>query len=148
MKSVYRCWACKSQIESWFLEKADFKSDKGYRNLNDFVQKGDHYFWKWNNWDIIKEGQLLDANGKDFISFTFGSGCSVDVQLKEVGNMTEVVLTQKNIPTDEENRMNIYVGCITGWTFWLTNLKAYLEHDITLHAKGLQKDETTNLVNS
>jgi len=34
------------------------------------------------------------------------------------------------------------------WTFWLTNLKAYLEHNITLHAKGLNQDETMDLVNS
>jgi hypothetical protein len=44
--------------------------------------------------------------------------------------------------------MEIFVGCITGWTFWLTNLKAYLEHNITLHAKGLKQDETMDLVNS
>jgi hypothetical protein len=40
------------------------------------------------------------------------------------------------------------VGCSTGWTFWLTNLIAYLEHDITLHAKGLKQYETKDLVNS
>jgi hypothetical protein len=25
------------------------------------------------------------------------------------------------------------VGCSNGWTFWLANLKAYLEHGILLH---------------
>jgi hypothetical protein len=40
------------------------------------------------------------------------------------------------------------VGCATGWTFWLANLKAWLEHGITLHATGLSQADTTNLVNS
>ena len=70
------------------------------------------------------------------------------MKLMEKEGSTEVTLVQDNIPTDEESRMNLFVGCITGWTFWLTNLKAYLEHGITLHAKGLQQDETTDLVNS
>lgn len=48
----------------------------------------------------------------------------------------------------EENVRKIYVDCITGWTFWLTNLKAWLEHGITLHARGLAPEETENLVNS
>ena len=37
------------------------------------------------------------------------------------------------MPTDEETKMNIYNGCSCGWTFWLANLKAYLEHGILLN---------------
>jgi hypothetical protein len=29
--------------------------------------------------------------------------------------------------------MNIHVGCSNGWTFWLANLKAFLEHGILLN---------------
>ena len=94
------------------------------------------------------KGQVLKANGKDLISYTFGSGGIVIVKLNEVSNGTEIELTQEDIPTDEKSKMDVFVGCITGWTFWLTNLKAYLEHDITLHAKGLRQDETKGLVNS
>ncbi len=97
---------------------------------------------------FTEKGQILEANGKDLISFTFGSGGIVTVRLKEVKGNTEVELIQSDIPTDEKSKMEIYVGCITGWTFWLTNLKAYVEHNITLHAKGLNQDETMDLVNS
>ena len=145
---VYRCWATKGQIESWFLEKADFTFENKKRKTDEQAQKGDHFYWKWNNWDFTEEGEIREANGKDLISFTFGPGGFVSVSLKEVQGGTEVTLVQDDIPVDEEGKMNYYVGCITGWTFWLTNLKAYLEHNITLHAIGLKQHETKYLVNS
>jgi len=148
LETVYRCWATKTEIENWFLEKAAYSSSDKHREPDEPVQKGDHFSWKWNNWDFTEEGEILDANGKDFISFTFGKGGHVNVELNYRKGSTEVILTQKEIPTDEKSKMDIFVGCNTGWTFWLTNLKAYIEHGITLHAKGLKQDETTNLVNS
>ncbi|MBS4035351.1 MAG: SRPBCC domain-containing protein [Ignavibacterium sp.] len=146
--SVYRSWATKGQIETWFLEKADYFLGSKQRQADELVQKGDSFLWKWNNWDFIEKGQVLEANGKDLISFTFGSGGIVTIKLIEIANSTEIELTQKDIPTDDKSKMEIFVGCITGWTFWLTNLKAYLEYSVTLHAKGLQQEETKDLVNS
>ena len=148
IEAVYNCWTTQDQIETWFLEKADYYYGTIERKNNEKIKKGDKFSWKWNNWDIVEEGEILEANGNDFISFTFGSGGDVQVYLKEVGDSTEVKLIQDKIPTDDKSKMNYYVGCSTGWTFWLTNLKAYLEYGITLHAKELQQNETDNLVNS
>ena len=91
--------------------------------------------------------RILTANGRSEISFTFGKGGNVRVELTETAAATEVVLTQDDIPTDEQSKQEIYTGCATGWTFWLANLKAWLEHDITLHATGLKAGETADLVN-
>jgi hypothetical protein len=135
-------------MESWFLERADYHSGDTPRLPDEFIQEGDKFSWKWNNWDITEIGKILEANGLDAISFTFGSGGVVHVTMKEIAHSTELTLTQEEIPTDEKSKMDIFVGCITGWTFWLTNLKAYLEFGITFHAKGLQQDESTDLVNS
>lgn len=148
LEEVYRCWSTKSQIETWFLEKADFKSNEVLRKPDEFVQKGDRFVWKWNNWDFTEKGEILEANGIDSISFTFGSGGNVHVSLKSTNSSTEITLIQDDIPTDEKSKMDIFVGCITGWTFWLTNLKAYLEYGITLHSKGLKQEDTTDLVTS
>jgi uncharacterized protein YndB with AHSA1/START domain len=148
MEKIYRCWATQSEIEIWFLETAEYFSNGKLRQPDDLVQKGDQFSWKWNNWDFTEKGEILDANGIDLISFTFGAGGRVIVQLKDKSGMTEVILTQDEIPTDDKSKMEIFVGCNTGWTFWLTNLKAYVEHDITLHARGLRQDETNNLINS
>jgi uncharacterized protein YndB with AHSA1/START domain len=148
IEDVYSCWSTKLQIETWFLEKADFQSNNEQRKPDELVQKGDKFDWKWNNWDFTEKGKILEANGKDSISFTFGSGGNVHISLKTIDSSTEITLIQDEIPTDEKSKMDIFVGCITGWTFWLTNLKAYLEYGITLHSKGLKQEDTTDLVNS
>ena len=148
LQEVYECWSTQSKMEIWFLEKAEYKARDRYRDPMEQVQQGDDFTWKWNNWEILEKGQILEANGKDHISFTFGTEGVVHVMLNEKGNSTELVLKQEGIPTDDNSKMEVFVGCITGWTFWLTNLKAYLEHGVTLHAKGLEQDETTDLINS
>jgi uncharacterized protein YndB with AHSA1/START domain len=149
VREVYLCLATKSRIEKWFLEKADYYDEnRGKRASDDPVQEGDSFSWKWNNWDFEEEGKILNANAKDQISFTFGKGGNVHIQLNEKNGSTELVLTQDDIPDDEQSKMDLFVGCATGWTFWLANLKAWLEHGITLHATGLAQSETSDLVNS
>jgi uncharacterized protein YndB with AHSA1/START domain len=146
---VYESWAKPGLLTQWFLEKAEYAYDDGQkRQPDEFIQSGDRHEWKWNNWDVIEEGTVLKANDKDHLSFTFGKGGNVHIDLHEKDGGTELVLVQDNIPTDDEGKMNYYVGCNTGWTFWLTNLKAWLEHDITLHATRVPQSETDNLVNS
>lgn len=146
---LYRAWSTSGEIEKWFLEKAEyFSPDAIPRDNAELFQKDDTFIWKWNNWDFAEEGKILRANGKSGLSFTFGSGGVVHVDLKPKNGLTELTLVQEEIPTDEESKKNIYVGCATGWTFWLTNLKAWAEHGITLHATGLQQKDTTDLVNS
>jgi uncharacterized protein YndB with AHSA1/START domain len=149
MPAVYAAWAKPGQLTEWFLEKAVYTvKDKSARDPQSLVQKGDAFTWKWHNWDFEEKGEVLEANGTDAISFTFGPGGNVHVRLKHVSGGTEVTLTQDQIPTDDKSKKDIFVGCATGWTFWMTNLKAWLEHDITLHATGLKQSETADLVNS
>ena len=49
--SVYRSWATKGQLETWFLEKADYFFGSKQRQADELVQKGDSFLWKWNNWE-------------------------------------------------------------------------------------------------
>lgn len=55
IEEVYRCWSTKSKIETWFLEKANFTSNNGQREPDELVQKGDKFYWKWNNWILLKK---------------------------------------------------------------------------------------------
>lgn len=149
LSEVYIAWATQAMIEQWFLEKAHyFDAEHNQRKPEELVKKGDIFKWKWNNWNFEEEGKILKANGKDLISFTFGKGGNVHIELKSAKNGTEVILTQNDIPSDEKSKKEIFVGCSTGWTFWLANLKAFMEHGITLHATGLAQKETADLVNS
>ena len=135
LEKLYRCWATRKGIETWFLKEAEFVDSKGTaRKIDEEVQKGDRYKWQWHNWDGEEKGIVLQANGKDFLEFTFANGiCKVSVTLEEKPEAVLLTLKQYDMPTDEETKMNIYNGCSCGWTFWLTNLKAYLEHGILLN---------------
>ena len=149
VEEIYSAWATQSKIEQWFLEKAIYTSPEGKERKSDEpIEKGDSFTWKWNNWDIEEKGNIIDANGKDSLSFTFGTGGFVYIKLKSTDKGIEVLLVQDGIPVDERSKHDIFVGCSTGWTFWLANLKAWLEHGITLHEKGLKQEDTADLVNS
>lgn len=149
VEEIYAAWSIPEKISTWFLEKADYTSNKNQlRHPKEGVETGDKFTWKWHNWNIIETGEILSANGKDFISFTFGDAGQVSVQINSHPAGSELLLLQEEIPVDEKGKKSYYVGCSNGWTFWLTNLKAWLEHGILLNATGLEQNETSDLVNS
>lgn len=149
IQSVYDAWTIPGKITEWFLEKADYSGENEQeRNEDENIQNGDHFKWKWHNRENEEGGHILAANGSDRISFTFGTGGNVHIELNEHRLGTELTLVQDSIPIDEESKLDLFAGCNASWTFWLTNLKAWLEHGITLHATGLSMEETTDLVNS
>ena len=59
------------------------------------------------------------------------SKVSVSLEVKDGAIL--LTLKEYEIPTDEKSKMDIYNGCSNGWTFWLANLKAYIEHGILLN---------------
>ncbi|WP_372973759.1 SRPBCC domain-containing protein [Muriicola sp.] len=142
LEKLYWCWATPEGICSWFLQEAVYENREGReRKPKEFVGKGDRYTWRWYNWDGQETGEILQANGKDRIEFSFAEFCRVTVELAKDGDQVLISLTQANIPTDEESKIKLHVGCSNGWTFWLANLKAYLEYGILLHEteKNLRK---------
>lgn len=134
MQKLYWCWATTAGICSWFLRKAVYTTEEGTtRGSEEFIQVGDNYTWEWHNWDGQEKGKLLQTDGRSFVEFSFAEVSKVSVSLEDKGNAVLLTLTQFEIPLDEESKMNIYNGCSNGWTFWLANLKAYLEHGILLN---------------
>lgn len=138
LEKLYWCWSTAEGITSWFLKEAIYlKIDGKTRASNESVEIGDNYTWHWYNWDGKEEGQILQANGTDEIEFTFAGKSVVRIKLEEEYDAVLVTLKQYHIPTDEESKLHIHVGCSNGWTFWLANLKAYLEHGILLHERDI-----------
>jgi uncharacterized protein YndB with AHSA1/START domain len=138
LEKLYWCWGSPEGLCSWFLKEATFTDEKGgERQSSELVQAGDRYLWRWHNWDGKEEGSVLSANGKDSLEITFAGKSHVSVQLIPGKNTVLVVLKQYHIPTDEESKLHIHVGCSNGWTFWLANLKAYLEHGVLLHEREI-----------
>ncbi len=134
---IYDAWTKSEEIEKWFLQTASFfTSDGGLVSPNDAIAKGMHYTWSWYLYDGKESGRITEANGKDFLQFTFAGECLVDIKLKQVGETVIVELTQKHIPTDDDSKRSIRLGCDTGWSFFLVNLKSYYENGIDLRNKN------------
>ncbi len=139
VEKLYSFFATRDGITQWFLSNATYTSSEGeQRDLRESIQKGDHYVWEWHNWNGKEEGLILQANDSDFIEFTFGNdACKVSIHLEEATESTLLTLRQYEMATDEETKMNLYNGCSCGWTFWLANLKAYVEHGVLLNERDV-----------
>ena len=134
LDKLYWCWATKEGICTWFLRSAQYASKEGkLRDLKEKIKIGDEYIWEWHNWEGQEKGVILQANGTDFIEFSFAEVSKVSISLEKKEEAILLTLKQYEIPTDEKSKMNIYNGCSNGWTFWLANLKAYLEYGILLN---------------
>ena len=132
-RTLYHLWATEEGITSWFLRKATYQNPDGkIRNPTELIQKGDTYTWQWHNWDGSESGKVLEANDRNYIEISFESS-KVSIELEEREGITLVILKQFNIPLDEESKLNIHHSCSNGWTFWLANLKAFVEHGILLN---------------
>ena len=146
-QDIYAAWSTRRGLERWFLRVAEFaKPDNTLRDDIDAIAKGDAYRWLWYGYDdsVAEKGTILDANGKDFLRFTFAGSCVVTVVIKKEVDETIVELIQENIPLDETARTNYHLGCMTGWTFYLANLKSILEGGIDLRNRNQNLQKVIN----
>jgi hypothetical protein len=137
MQDIYNAWTKPCEIERWFLSKAAFYDSTGkavdrYNN----IEKNSAYEWKWYLYEPSEKGKITDCNGKDFIQFTFAGACLVDVKLADQDGFVIVELIQKNIPTDDNSKRSIRLGCDSGWSFFLLNLKSVYEGGLDLRNKN------------
>ncbi len=131
-EAIYKAWATRTGIESWFLRTSEFTCNETLRCGDGFAQKGDKYRWLWHGWsdETVQLGEILEANGIDCFQFTFHDPMIVTVRILEEQATNIVELVQTNIELDEDSRRNYFVGCGEGWTFYLANLKSVLEGGI------------------
>lgn len=134
---IYNSWTQTTELSKWFLKKVLITEG----SADGICRKGDKVEWHWHNAGFIESTTMLEANGTDKISFTFEGSMIVNLTISSEGPHSILTLEQTKIPTEDKDKMNFYAGCLGGWTFWLTNLKAYLEHNILLHDPKLGKRE-------
>ncbi len=136
LSTVYNSWTKSEELEKWFLSKATF-----YNTKNEIVsptvnvQPNSKYEWNWYAQSHFEEGKIIQTNNIDFLEFTFAGDCKVQVKLKQEDNYVLVELTQKEIPLDNQSKESIRLGCASGWSFYLLNLKSILEGGIDLRNK-------------
>lgn len=145
---LYRAWATRSGMEFWFLRLSEYKtSDDRVRAHDEMVTKGDKYKWLWYGWpdETVEYGEILEANGKDTFKFSFGKAGNCTVSIYKELDETIVELLQNNIPSDDAGKHYWHVGCKTGWTFYMANLKSQFEGGIDLRNKN---DKLQQMLNS
>ncbi|HEY9362506.1 MAG TPA: SRPBCC domain-containing protein [Chitinophagaceae bacterium] len=147
-EELYKSWATTRGMQDWFLRVCEYRKPGGsFRAEEEFVEKNDTYKWLWYGYpdDVKEEGEIIDCNGKDFLKFRFGKAGDCTVNILKEEEETIVQLIQENIPTDESGMKNYHLGCKTGWTFYLANLKSIMEGGIDLRNKN---EKIKNLVNA
>jgi len=145
LADIYNAWTKSNELEKWFLEKATFfntHQEPVSKYIN--ASPGTAYEWLWYLHPDPMKGTVKSANGKDQLQFTFEGECLVDVKLTESLGYTVVELRQHHIPTDDQSRQFIRLGCSNGWHFYLTNLKSVYEGGLDLRNKDKHLDPMIN----
>jgi hypothetical protein len=146
MAEMYNAWAKATEIEKWFLKSAVYTgaNNKTVDKTKTF-EKGDRYEWGWHVYEGLEKGTIMEANGKDFIQFSFAGNCLVQIKLVPAdNNHIFIELTQKNIPTDDHSKQDIRLGCDSGWSFYLVNLKSVYEGGLDLRNKNPDYKKVVN----
>lgn len=136
-RELYNAWTTRQTIESWFVRLSEFSRNGEVLSDTEPVHPGDRYKWMWHGYpdSTVEFGDILSANGKDFLEFTF-AGMNVSVRIIAEEGETLVELTQYNIGEDDKSKSSFHVGCTQGWTFYLANLKSLMEGGIDLRNKN------------
>ena len=147
VEKLYHAWTSQQGIEHWFLRMSEYSTPDGrLRKRNEEVEKGDTYKWRWHGYpdSVTEEGTVLDLNGKDLFKFSFGKAGNCTVKVYTEKDQSIVELIQDEIPTDEKSREYYHVGCKTGWTFNLANMKSIFEGGIDLRNRDENLKDVLN----
>ena len=139
LPTVFQAWAKPDEITKWFIASATvISANNRLRPNNQMVHSGDHYHWQWHQ-DLQTGGIVLDVVENERLQFTFGDKepgsdekVIVTVYFQDLGGTTSIVLKQENMPDNEQSHVHWHMGCNMGWSFFMTNLKALLEHGVDL----------------
>ncbi|HEX6191709.1 MAG TPA: SRPBCC domain-containing protein [Chitinophagaceae bacterium] len=147
IEKLYHAWTSQQGIEHWFLRMSEYRTADGrLRKRNEEVEPGDTYKWRWHGYpdSVTEEGTVLDLNGKDLFKFSFGKAGNCTVKVYKDHDQSIVELVQDHIPTDEKSMEYYHVGCKTGWTFHLANMKSIFEGGIDLRNKDENLKDVLN----
>jgi uncharacterized protein YndB with AHSA1/START domain len=136
LQTIYDAWSKGKELERWFLKKAAFFDQENKPvSKSKNIEASYTYEWGWYAQSHEETGHILEANDRDFVQFTFAGNCIVEIKLSKTNQLVMVQLTQKDIPTDDNAKQNIRLGCASGWAFYLVNLKSVYEGGLDLRNK-------------
>ena len=136
-EKVYRAWTDEKMIVKWFTEKAVIEPRKGGR-----------LYFEWIGGDKLETNVILARKPSKFVFPFGGKSVEVAISLSAAKGGTVVELHQYNMSTAPKTRVSMHMGCKEGWAFFLTNLKAFLEHGIDLRGHDPRRCYVQGYVNS
>jgi uncharacterized protein YndB with AHSA1/START domain len=149
--AIYAAWATREGMESWFLRNCLYKNGQGtLLDGGTLAAAGDSFVWHWHGWpdEVDEKGAIIAANGTDSLAFTFGQvgaeNMVCTIRIYPEGRETICELVQENIPVDERGKSHYHIGCNTGWTFYMANLKSILEGGLDLRNKNVDLKQVLN----
>ena len=143
-QKVASAWRKSGLQEEWFIARANYVAESGQaRASDDLCQQGDHYWWEWFDRNV-ETGSVAKAD-ENGMEFSFGEGVKVLVSWENVHDGTLVKLSQIHHIDDTEITQRTYFSTSQSWTFYLTNLKAFLEHGIDLREQAPTRNDHVNV---
>jgi uncharacterized protein YndB with AHSA1/START domain len=134
---VFRAWTDTRSMRKWFFYDGVVEPRKSGK------------FGMVDVYGNLWEYSVLDARKDRMIRFAFGTkGEKVEVKFSKSPSGTDVLLTQYDMKTTPEDKWSMHMGCRLGWTFFLANLKAVLEHGIDLRGFNPKKGYNEGFINS
>lgn len=134
-RAVLRAWSTIAGMERFFVEMMRITGPDGSELREDApAQAGDRYVWRWHNGRRLS-GEYLRAESESEVRFTFGDS-RVAVMALPYQSGCLLRLRQYDIPDTEQARMHVHVNCRAAWVYFLTVLKARLEHGIDARDKS------------
>ena len=138
-EEVFQVWLTANGITRFFIAAATYTTPEGrVRQPDEQIQAGDQYHWRWHQ-DYEETGRILQVGPGLSLQFTFGAAYDagdnpivVTVRCHEEDGQTRLELEQANMADLPAVHSGWHMGCNLGWSFFLTNLKALLEHGIDL----------------
>ena len=152
--AIFRAWAVPENIVKWFIASAEYiAADNTPRKATDVVAAGDAYYWEWHQ-DLRTHGTILEVVENKKLVFTFGDKepgsdekiiVTVEVALQEDG-VTLLRLVQEHMADTPQAHVSWHMQCNLGWSFFMTNLKAWLELGIDLREKSPERAGATRAI--
>ncbi len=138
---VLKAWTETAQITKWFVAKSEYRDASG--TLVSEAVEGGTYRWGWIEGSEDSSQITKAGPGAFWFGWDQGKG-QVQVRIEAVGSECRVNLKQEMFEGTPEYVEHFQLGCRLGWTFFLTNLKAWLEHGIDLREKRPERSGVLN----
>lgn len=134
---VFQAWTDDKVITKWFPVKATIEPVKGGR-----------IYLEWLGGDKLDD-KIIEIRKHQSFVFPFGTkGEQVSIKFIKVKGGTVVELHQSKMKTTPQDKVQMHLGCIQGWTFFLANLKSFLEKKYDLRGHDINRSYRQGYINS